>query len=101
MIVFWRLFLAYYIADFALYGKRFYCYGECHPWKLALARGILFWAAAMVLGGFAPHDGVLYIFGRLVQNKRYAQIPQHAVFCLARYIQLFGAFVVRAVPCLV
>ena len=49
MIVFWRLFLAYYIADFALYGKRFYCYGECHPWKLALARGILFWAAAMVL----------------------------------------------------
>ena len=49
MIVFWRLFLAYYIADFALYGKRFYCYGECHPWKLALARGILFWAAAMVV----------------------------------------------------
>lgn len=49
MIVFWRLFLAYYIADFALYGKRFYCYGECHPWKLALARGILFWAVAMVL----------------------------------------------------
>ena len=48
MIVFWRLFLAYYLADFALYGKRFYSYGTGHPWKAAAARGVLFFLLALV-----------------------------------------------------
>ncbi len=49
MIVFWRLFLAYYASDFALYGQRFYCYGVCDPGKLALARGVFFFAVAFAL----------------------------------------------------
>ncbi len=47
MIVFWRLFLAYYLADFALYGKRFYTYGTQNPWKAAAARGVLFFLLAL------------------------------------------------------
>lgn len=42
MIVFWRLVLAYYLADIAFYGRRFYCWRTCSRAKTAAAHGILF-----------------------------------------------------------
>lgn len=49
MIVFWRLVLAYYLADIAFYGRRFYCWRDRCATKATAAHGLLFYVICAAL----------------------------------------------------
>lgn len=49
MIVFWRLFLAYYLADLVLYGKRFFEWHRRKKWQASLLHFTAFYALGCAL----------------------------------------------------